>query len=194
MMRSTPIAAAMRSSRSLLLASLAALSLAACKGAAAAGPVAAETSSNQVTIGMNLKLSEAGVLKADLDADTAVTPEGQTKSQLKRVRLTFYTPGKPPSHLTSRTGEYDQDSGMMTARGDVVLVTPGDKGMRTIRSQELHWDQRGDHVWSDLETTIVENGQTLISEGFTSNAAFTNVQGKNARVLGVKVQNGGLAF
>ena len=167
--------------------------LAAC-GAEPAGPAIAETNSNQVTVGMNLKISEAGRLKADLYSDTAVTPEGETRSQLKKVRLTFYEPGRQPSRLTSRTGEYDQTTGMMTARGNVVLITQGDKGMRTIKSEELHWDQRGDRVWSEKSTTIVENGQTLISDGFTSNSAFTNVQGKNAVVQGVKVGSGGISF
>jgi LPS export ABC transporter protein LptC len=162
------------------------LALVACKEAPLGGSVALDATSNQVTVGMNLKLTEAGVLKADLYADTAVTPAGDTRSQLKRVRLTFFTPGKPPSHLTSRTGEYDQQNGQMIARGQVVLVTPGDKGMRTIRSEELFWNQKEDHVWSERET--------LITDGFTSNSAFTNVQGNNGRVKGVKVGEGGIRF
>jgi LPS export ABC transporter protein LptC len=168
--------------------------LAACGNAPAGVPVVTATNSNQVTVGMNLKLTEAGVLKADLFADTAVTPAGETRSQLTKVRLTFFNPGKAPSKLTSRTGEYDQQSGQMTARGGVVLLTPGDRGMRTITSEELFWDQKADRVWSEVETTIVENGQTLITDGFTSNAAFTNIQGKNARVQGVRVGEGGIRF
>ena len=177
-----------------LLPVLGPLALAACGGGPSGPSIAGDANSNQVTVGMELKISEAGRLKADLFADTAVTPEGETRSQLKRVRLTFFEPGRVPSKLTSKTGEYDQTTGMMTARGDVVLITQGDKGMRTIKSEELHWDQRADRVWSEVSTTITENGQTLISEGFTSNAAFTNVQGKNAVVQGVKVGNGGITF
>jgi LPS export ABC transporter protein LptC len=168
--------------------------LAACKEPPAGVPVA-DVSSNQVTVGMHLKITEEGRIKADLFADTAVTPAGETQSQLTNVKLTFFNPGKAPSKLTSKTGEYDQESGEMTARGNVVLITPGDKGMRTIRSQELHWDQKADHVWSEKLTTIVENGQTLISKGgFTSNASFTNVTGRNAEVTGVKVGEGGISF
>ncbi|HEV7588244.1 MAG TPA: LPS export ABC transporter periplasmic protein LptC [Longimicrobium sp.] len=168
--------------------------LAACKEPPAGVPVA-DVSSNQVTVGMNLKITEEGRIKADLFADTAVTPAGETQSQLTHVKLTFFNPGKAPSRLTSKDGEYDQETGEMTARGNVVLITPGDKGTRTIRSEELHWDQKADHVWSDKLTTIVENGQTLISKGgFTSNAAFTNVTGRNAEVTGVRVGQGGLSF
>lgn len=159
------------------------------------GVAVAAVTSNQVTQGMNLKITEEGRIKADLYADSAVTPAGDTRSQLTHVRLTFFNDeGRPPSRLTSKTGEYDQQSGQMIARGDVVLVTPGDKGMRTIRSQELYWDQKADHVWSEKSTEIDENGQTLITDGFTSNSRFTNVQGKNARVKGVKMGEGGVKF
>lgn len=183
----------MRLSRSLALPI--AMLAAACEQPSAAVPVATDVSSNQVTVGMNLKITEEGRMKADLNADTAITPAGETRSQLRRVRLTFFNPGKAPSKLTSKTGEYDQESGEMTARGSVVLITPGDKGMRTIKSEELHWDQRADHVWSDRLTTIVENGQTLVSKGgFTSNASFTNVTGRDATVTGVKVGSGGVSF
>lgn len=167
---------------------------AACKEAPAGPAVAVDANSNEVTVGMRLKITEAGLLKADLTADTAVTPAGQTQTQLTRVHLLFYEPGRKPSDLTSKTGEYDQQNAMMTARGHVVLVTQGDKGMRTITTEELHWDQRGDRVWSTVETTIVEGGQTLISEGFTSNSAFTSVQGRNPRVKGVRVGESGIKF
>jgi LPS export ABC transporter protein LptC len=194
-LRATPrLGASSRSQASRVAATTALLLLAACKEPPAGVPVA-DVSSNQVTVGMNLKITEEGRIKADLFADTAVTPAGETRSQLTHVKLTFFNEGKAPSRLTSKTGEYDQESGEMTARGNVVLITPGDKGMRTIRSEELHWDQKGDHVWSDKLTTIVENGQTLISKGgFTSNASFTNVTGRNAEVTGVKVGEGGITF
>jgi LPS export ABC transporter protein LptC len=180
-----------RSILSLLATSLIA---AACRDAPAAPAVALDANSDQVTLGMRLRISEAGRLKADLTSDTATTRQGQSTTYLKKVHLVMYEPGREPSDLTSRAGEYDQEAGMMTARGNVVLVTQGDKGKRTITTQELHWDQRGDRVWSTVSTTIVEGGQTVISEGFTSNSAFTNVQGKNSTVKGVKVGQGGFRF
>src|ERR1044072_390169 len=99
-----------------------------------------EADASQVTYDMNMRVTENGILKADLFADTAITPVGETRTQMKKVRLTFFNPGEPPSKLTSKTGEYDQVSGAMIARGNVVLIVPGDKGLRTIKSEELHWD------------------------------------------------------
>src|SRR5215213_5377679 len=179
----------------ILATILAAAALAACGRAPMnPGTGAIDAEASQVTYGMNMKVTENGVMKADLFADTAITPVGETRTQLKRVKLTFFNPGEPPGKLTSKTGEYDQTSGAMIARGDVVLIVPGEKGMRTIRSEELHWDQKGDRVWSTVTTSITEQGQTLVTQGFTSNAKFTNVQGNNARVTGVKVGEGGIRF
>lgn len=186
----------MRVNRSTSLATLMlAAALGACGQPPAAPAVGAiDANASQVTYGMNLKITENGVLKADLTADTAITPNGDTRTQLKKVKLVFINPGQAPSNLTSKTGEYDQPSGIMVARGDVVLLTPGEKGMRTIKSEELHWDQKGDRVWSEKPTSITENNETLYTEGFTSNSRFTTVQGKNARTSGVRVGSGGIRF
>jgi LPS export ABC transporter protein LptC len=109
------------------------------------------------------------------------------------VRLTFYDQqGKKPGTLTSKTGDYDVRTGVMVARGNVVLVTYNDKGeKRTIRSEELHYDQRGDRVWSERETFVEEAAQTFVSQGFTSDTRFTNIQGRNAKSTGVQVNQAG---
>jgi LPS export ABC transporter protein LptC len=158
------------------------------------GPVAAEADASQRTYGMNLKLSEGGVLKADLYGDTAFQRPGNADvTELRNVRLTFYDDaGGKPGTLTSKTGEYDVRTGIMVARGSVVLITFNEKGeRRTVRSEELHYDQRGDRVWSDRETIVEQKSGTLVSEGFTSDTRFTNIQGKNSKSTGVQVNASG---
>jgi len=158
------------------------------------GPVAAEADASQRTYGMNLKLSEAGVLKADLYGDTAFQRPGNADvTELRNVKLTFYDEkGARPGTLTSKTGEYDVRTGIMVARGNVVLITHNEKGVkRTVRSEELHYDQRGDRVWSERETFVEENGETFVSQGFTSDTRFTNVQGRDAKSTGVRVNQTG---
>lgn len=178
----------------LLATATIALTLVACGGPLPSAVGTIEADASQVTTGMRLKMTEEGVLKADLEADTAISRPNQSKTDLKNVRLTTYTPGKPPTKLTARTGEYDPQTGMMVARGKVVLITPGDKGMRTVRSEELHWDQRGDRVWSDRETQVEEGGRTVWTQGFKSDGRFTNIQGSNARTSKVPVGEGGIRF
>ena len=157
------------------------------------GQVAAEADATQRTYGMNLKLTENGVLKADLYGDTAYTRPNTEVTELKGVKLTFYdSEGKKPGKLTSRTGEYDARTGIMVARGNVVLVTHNEKGQeRIIRSEELHYDQNGDRVWSDRETIIDEAGRHAVTDGFTSDTRFTNMRGKNAKSTGIRVNSSG---
>ena len=109
-------------------------------------------------------------------------------TEIRNVKLTFYDQqGKRPGTLTSKTGEYDAGTGIMVARGNVILVTHNEKGeKRTIRSEELHYDQRGDRVWSEVETMVEETGQTLVSQGFTSDTRFTSIRGRDARTPGVR--------
>lgn len=169
--------------------------LAACEAPPAPqGPVAADADASQRTYGMNLKLSEAGVLKADVYGDTAFQRPGNPDvTELRNVRLTFYDEqGKKPGTLTSKTGDYDVRTGIMVARGNVVLITYDEKGVkRTIRSEELHYDQRGDRVWSDRETFVEKQGESFVSQGFTSDTRFTNVQGRDAKSTGVRVNETG---
>jgi LPS export ABC transporter protein LptC len=174
---------------------LAMMAVAACEAPPApSGPVAPDADASQRTYGMNLKLSEAGVLKADVYGDTAFQRPGNPDiTELRNVRLTFYDEkGAKPGTLTSKTGEYDQRTGIMVARGSVVLITHNERGeKRTIRSEELHYDQRGDRVWSERETFVEEQTKTFVSQGFTSDTRFTNVQGRNAKSTGVQVNQAG---
>ncbi|HEX5725928.1 MAG TPA: LPS export ABC transporter periplasmic protein LptC [Longimicrobiaceae bacterium] len=171
--------------------------LAACQSStgAPAGP-AAPADPRQVTVGMNMKLTEEGVIKADLFADTAWSRPAETRTELKGVKLTFWdVQGKTPSRLTSRTGEYDSGTGEMIARGGVVLVVPGDKGPRTIRTEELFYHQKEDRIWSERETSFEEEGQVFVTQGFESNSRFTDIKGRDGKTATpVRVGEGGIRF
>jgi LPS export ABC transporter protein LptC len=172
------------------LLTLALAALAAC-GSAPSAPVTEETDASQRTFGMNLKLTENGELKADLYGDTAYRRPGTDVVEVRGVKLTFFDGDRNPGELTSESGEYDERTGIMVARGTVVLVTHNEKGeRRVVRSDELHYDPRGDRVWSDLETTVEEEGRTLISDGFDSDTRFTHIRGRNSRSGGVRVNAG----
>lgn len=169
--------------------------LAACDGTASMPPAKAnvDAADGDRTYGLNLKMTDAGVLKADLLADTAYQRPNTTIIDIRKVRLTFYdTEGKNPGTLTSKTGEYDTGTQIMVARGNVVLVTRNEKGQkRTIRSEELHYDQKGDRVWSTRETQVEEeSGQRFNTDGFESDTRFTNMRGRGGKASGVQVNAG----
>lgn len=162
----------------------------------AKAPNAVEASADQVFYGLRHKVTNDGVRKADLFSDTAYTRPNDPKVQLRGVRLSFFDAnGAQNGTLTSRTGEYDTGGGEMVARGNAVLVMQGDKGPKTVRTEELHYDQRADRVWSDRQTTVEEAGRTVTSSSFQSDTRFQRIQGRDARTGGVPVQgSGGGAF
>jgi hypothetical protein len=84
----------------------------------------------------------------------------------------------------------------MIARGTVVLVVPGEggRGTRTIRTEELSWNQTQDRVWSTVQTRIEEPTRTVITQNFTSDSRFTNIQGVGLTSENVRVGEGGLSF
>jgi LPS export ABC transporter protein LptC len=171
------------------------LALAGCGGGGPSAPVVeVAVDASQRTYAMNLKLSEQGVLKADLYGDTAFQRPGSSVYEVRGVRLIFSDPeAAKPGELTSHTGEYDERTGIMVARGDVVMITYNARGeRRVVRTEELHYDQRGDRVWSEQETTVEEVDRTLVSRGFESDTRFTRISGRDSRTGAVRVNGGGL--
>jgi len=108
---------------------LAVLMLAACKSGT---PVTATQvvldSADQVLLGMSHFVTEEGVLRARVRADTAYFFSNSQRAELRNVHVTFYdVTGRPTSTLTSREGTHHWRTGDMEARGNVVLVLPSDQ-------------------------------------------------------------------
>lgn len=185
--------------RILLSAVPAVLLLAACgkeTGTAPAGSQAAiEASADQIIYGMRHRVTTEGVRKADLRSDTAFTRPGDPVVRLKRVRLVFFDEnGRQTGELTSKTGEYNLGAGTMIARGNAVLALNGPKGPRIIETEELHYEQRADRVWSDKATTMKEAGQTYRGNSFTSDTKFQNVTVQQLTTSGIPTQGSGIRF
>lgn len=187
----------MRTGSVLCMMALAA-ALAACdREAASAAPADAaegvEANADQVIYAFNQKVTKEGVRKADLFGDTAYTRPNDTKVQLVGVRLTFFdeNTGTETGRITSKTGEFDTQGGNMVARGSVVLVVPGEQGVRTIRTEELHFDRQTDRIWSTVATTMEEGGATYRGTSFVSDAGFKNLTVQSLRTSGIRTGAGG---
>jgi LPS export ABC transporter protein LptC len=186
---------AIRALRGWAAAALAAGAAACGGGGDPTAPAVLDLEHQQATFGMNLKLTENGVLRADVYADTAFAEPGSSQTELRNVRLTFFgEEGERRGTLTSTSGQYDQRSNLMIARGRVVLVVEADDdgGQRTVRTEELYYDQNGDRVWSEVPTSIEREGEILYADSFTANTAFTDIRGRNATTSEVRVGDGGL--
>src|SRR5213595_3131965 len=88
---------------------------------------AALDSADQVLIGMTHYVTEAGVLRARVRADTAFFYSGPQRAELRNVHVTFYdTQGRSTSTLTAHEGTHHWRTGDMEARGNVVVVRDRD--------------------------------------------------------------------
>jgi len=126
-----------------------------------------------VVFQMTHRFTQEGILQAMVIADTAIQWHDSTAVALRVVDLrVFDEDGSERAHVTSLRGTLDTRTERMTAQGDVVLVIPAED--RTIESQELHYDPRGDRIWSDSAFVMRHQGRVLRGASFTSDLEFRN--------------------
>src|SRR3981189_328863 len=125
-----------------------ALGAAACEtGIKPTATIAAPDSADQVLLGMSHYVTDAGIQRSHVRADTAYFYSPSQTAELRNVHITFYDPrGAETSTLTSREGTYHWRGGDMEARGNVVGVrTDGAAPPKGV----LRTTQRRNQVSSD---------------------------------------------
>jgi LPS export ABC transporter protein LptC len=131
-------------------------------------------SAQQMMFGVRFKLTDAGVQRAELDADTALMYGDNTRWELKRVKTTFYTlTGTKDATLTSLQGTYLLRVGAMEARGNVLVNTTDGKKLAT---QQLKYDQTRNEISSDSAFVLTEPDGTTSGIGFVSDPRMTQVR------------------
>jgi hypothetical protein len=161
----------------LLDVMLMALALAGCgsKPNALAGPHNPMLdSADQVMWTARLKLTDGGVNRAEVHADTAFFFDENTRVEMRVVNTVFFTEtGAKNAVLTSKEGTYNSHTGSMQARGDAYVVAV-DK--RTLRSPVLNYDQVKNLMSSDSAFTATDStGRRLDGIGFTSDPNMDNL-------------------
>jgi LPS export ABC transporter protein LptC len=133
---------------------------------------AADTA-NQILFNLQHYVTELGIRRSLVEADTAYMYDPSQTAELKVLKVTFYdVNGAISSVLTSKEGTYHWQNGAMTARGDVVGTAPDG---RTLRTSELVYDPMGKKIRSDQHFTFDRGGDHLEGEGFLSDPDFKNV-------------------
>jgi LPS export ABC transporter protein LptC len=160
--------------RALLLA----VALAACKsGTPVTATQAVLDSADQVLIGMTHYMTEGGVQRARVRADTAYFFSGTQRAELRTVHVTFYdVVGLATSTLTAREGTHHWRTGDMEARGNVVVVRNKDGG--TMRTEVMTYNQARNEVSSDKPFVFDSPDRHIEGEGFTSDPEFKNITAK----------------
>lgn len=172
-----------------------ALAFAACKPKPA--PIAAKKvvlpdSAEQMIFGFNAVLTNNGVNKGRLLADTAFLyqePTG-TRAELRQLHATFFTAlGADDGTLTAKQGTWHEGLKRLEGRGDVVIIR---KDGNRLESQQLVYDDARNQIFSDSAfKSIQPNKRVLSGIGFESDPKLTNVKCmRNCKVSGaVSVPN-----
>jgi len=127
-----------------------------------------------IVFGMEQWITEDGVLQGYVRADTAIQWQDSAAVHLRgQVDLkVLESDGSERAHVTADRGVMDTRTNRMVARGNVVLVIPGDT--RRLETQELHYDPQGDRIWSDSSFVHRHRGQVTRGRAFTSDLEFRN--------------------
>lgn len=160
----------------LLLAAVAAL--AACRDTAPPPVMKASVvpdSADQVMYGVKFFLTDGGVRRAEMVADTMFMYDESTRAELRVVHTTFYkVSGEKDAVLTSKSGSYNVRLGSMEARGDVVVVSTDG---RKIQTPHLRYDPSRNEIASDSAFVINEpNGRVTEGIGFIGDPDLNNVR------------------
>ena len=140
-------------------------------------------SADQVLLGMSHYVTEAGVLRARVRADTAYFFSNTQRAELRNVNVTFYdAAGNPTSTLTSKEGTHHWRSGDMEARGNVVVVRGKDGA--TMRTEVMYYNQARNEVSSDKAFVWDEPGRHVEGDGFTSDPEFKKITAKRPHGTG----------
>ena len=132
--------------------------------------IAATDSADQVLIAMSHYVTEQGVQRARVRADTAFFFSPTQSAELRNVHITFYDlRGAETSTLTAKEGTYRWRTGNMEARGSVLVVrTDG----ATLRTEVLRYFQSKNEVSSDQAFVFDEPNRHVEGDGFTSDPDF----------------------
>jgi len=164
--------------RRVLVAIAALVASVACKKQGTAPPVKTGNtmadSAEQVMLGVRLLLTDRGVQRGELFADTAYIFEEQTRYDLRKVRATFNTStGTKDGVMSANQGLYNLREQKLEGFGNVVIVTT--EGKR-LTSPQIKYMQGINEVSSDSAFTLVEPGRSLSGVGFRADPQLTRVQ------------------
>ena len=161
----------------LVVATIAIVAIAGCKNKGAAPPVRGVASSladsaEQVMFNIHFLLTDKGVQRGELFADTAYIFDENTRFDLRKVRSTFNTAtGAKDGVMSADRGKYNIRQQILEGFGNVVIVTNDGKRLTT---PQLRYMQGINEVSSDTSFTLVQPGKTLSGVGFKSDPQLTH--------------------
>ena len=122
---------------------------------------------------MDSYLSQEGVRKNYVKADTAYIYQAAQKMDLRRLTITFFdNTGRQSSVLTAKQGMYSITLGSLDARGNVVVTSTDG---RRLSTPHLIYDRSALQLRSDTTFTYQSKTEDLTGKNFTSDLEFRNL-------------------
>jgi LPS export ABC transporter protein LptC len=135
-------------------------------------------SADQILFDTRSILTNAGVKRGELFADTIFVFGDQTRYALRNVRANFNTEdGAPHGTMRGDRGTYDLRTQVLEGYGNVVVTST--KGER-LTSPHLKYMQARNEISSDSAYVLVRGEETQRGIGFTSDPNLTVFKCKRA--------------
>jgi LPS export ABC transporter protein LptC len=135
--------------------------------------VQAADSADQVLEGFSHYVTNEGILRSRVEADTAFFYEPTQITELRNVKVVFFdVKGAESSTLTARKGIYRWQDGSMEAQGNVVVVSPDG---RRLATEVLRYDNATNLIVTDKRFTFDRGEEHLEGNSFRSDPNFQNI-------------------
>lgn len=151
-----------------------ALVAAAATGACQAGPEppvahvpSVADSAEQVMFDFSSIITNQGIERGTMTADTAFVFNDQTRFDFRHVHVNFRTEtGEPQGTMRADSGRYDMRSEVLQGWGHVVITTTTGERLET---PQIRYDQAGNVISSDTSFVLrTTDGNTNTGIGFTA--------------------------
>jgi LPS export ABC transporter protein LptC len=161
----------------VLVLAIAAVSAAGCSRQGSAPPVktgaSLADSAEQVMLNVRSLLTDKGIQRGEMFADSAYVFDDNTRFDLRKVRSTFNTStGVKDGTMSADRGRYNLRQQVLEGFGNVVITTT--EGKR-LTSPHVRYSQANNEVSSDSAFTMVEPGRTLSGVGFRSDPQLNHL-------------------
>lgn len=163
--------------RRVMLVWLACVAIAACRKDATGTVkkvITTADSADQIIWGLKLILTDRGVQRAELLADTGYFFDENTRAELRVVKTNFFDQqGVKSGVLTSKRGTYNTRANVMEARQNVVIL--GVDGKK-LTSPMVRFEQFRNLIVSDSPFVLLDGERQLEGIGFESDPQMLNVK------------------
>jgi LPS export ABC transporter protein LptC len=158
-----------------VLSVLSVLSAAACEdtGVRPTTTVQSADSADQVLEGFSHYVTNEGIRRSRVEADTAFFYEPTQITELHKLKVVFFdTKGEESSTLTAKRGIYRWQDGSMEASGGVVVISPDG---RRLATDVLRYENATNLIVTDQHFTFDRGDEHLEGNSFRSDPDFRNV-------------------